>query len=86
MGLGPALLTGVVFLALLVLWCAADALLGSHKKITMVVRNAGQLLLPVVLITIGGWILIDSGVLTRLMPSSGTPLVDTSLRPFGLSV
>lgn len=67
LGTGQTLLTTAVFLALLALWCAASAVLGSHKKVIDALKKVGHLLVPVVFITIGTWILIESGVLSQLL-------------------
>jgi cadmium resistance protein CadD (predicted permease) len=67
LGTGKTLLTIAVFVVLLALWCAAGALLSSHKKVIDALKQIGHLLVPVVFITIGSWILIESGVLTQLL-------------------
>jgi cadmium resistance transport/sequestration family protein len=67
LGTGKILLTVAVFLVLLALWCAAGALLSSHKKVIDGLEKVGHLLVPVVFIAIGSWILIESGVLTQLL-------------------
>jgi len=66
LGVGATLLTTAVFVALLALWCAAGAWLGSHKRVIDTLRKVGHLLVPIVFIAIGAWILIDSRVLTEL--------------------
>ncbi|MEV4314863.1 cadmium resistance transporter [Actinocrispum sp. NPDC049592] len=66
LGVGATVLTVAVFLVLLAAWCAAGAWLGSHKKVVDALDRSGHLIVPVVFIAIGAWILLESGVLTRL--------------------
>lgn len=66
LGTNATLLTTAVFLAMLALWCASAAWLGSHHKVIDLLERVGHLLVPIVFITIGTWILVESGVLTRI--------------------
>lgn len=55
------------FVVLLVLWCAAAAMIGSRKTVTILVGAAGSWLIPTVFITVGGWVLLQSGALANLL-------------------
>jgi cadmium resistance protein CadD (predicted permease) len=63
---GAGLITVAVFAAGVALWCVTGAWLGSHKKVIATVERVGHWLVPVVFITIGTVILIQSGVTTGL--------------------
>jgi cadmium resistance transport/sequestration family protein len=66
LGVGAALLTVAIFLVLMAAWCAAGAWLGSHRGVVDALEKVGHLLVPVVFIAIGVWIIVESGVITRL--------------------
>jgi cadmium resistance protein CadD (predicted permease) len=68
-------LTIATFFVLLAVWCVAAALIGSHKKVSTLVGAAGRWLIPTMFIIIGAWVLIRSGVLTKLpaLASPGAP-------------
>ena len=57
----------VVFAVLVAVWCAAASWLGSHRRVIDLVRRYGHWLVPLVFITIGLVILLESGVLGRLL-------------------
>ena len=67
LGTADAVVMVVVFLILVAVWCAAGRLLGGHKAVIAALERIGHLLVPVVFIGIGAWILIESGVLARLL-------------------
>ena len=47
---------------------------GSHKKIVGLIERCGQRLVPAVFMIIGAVIIIESGVVTRLLqPPTGGP-------------
>ena len=60
------LLTIATFFILLIGWCAAAALIGSHKKVAALVGALGRWLIPAVFIAIGAWVLLKSGALANL--------------------
>ncbi|MGH3252122.1 MAG: cadmium resistance transporter [Trebonia sp.] len=61
-----SLLVAALFLALTAAWCAAGALLGSHKAVTAVLGRITHWLVPAVFIAVGLLILITSGTLTAI--------------------
>lgn len=65
-GAGPTLITIAVFVAGVAVWCLAGSWLGSHKKVIGIVERYGHRLVPGVFMIIGGLIVIESGVLTRI--------------------
>src|SRR5262249_13083853 len=65
-GLLPALLSVVLFLTLVGLWCAVGALLGSHRAVVATLGRVSHWLVPVVFIAVGVLILITSGTLTTI--------------------
>ncbi|MEU7891843.1 cadmium resistance transporter [Nonomuraea sp. NPDC049152] len=65
-GAGPTLITIAVFVAGVAVWCLAGSWLGSHKKVIGIVERYGHWLVPCVFMIIGGLIVIESGVLTRI--------------------
>ncbi|WP_205315068.1 cadmium resistance transporter, partial [Nonomuraea lactucae] len=67
--IGPAstVVTGVVFAVLVAFWCAAGAWLGSHKKVIAFVERFGHWLVPMVFMVIGVVIVVESGVVNRLL-------------------
>lgn len=56
----------VVFLILVAVWCAAGRLIGTHKAVTETLERVEHWLVPVVFISLGLFILIESGVIVRL--------------------
>lgn len=52
---------------MIALWCAAGALLGGHPRVVAFVERFGRWLVPAVFIAIGLVILINSGVVVRLV-------------------
>ena len=66
LGAGGSVVVVLVFAVLIAVWCAAASWLGSHRRIIDLVRRHGHWLVPLVFITIGLVILIESGVLSRL--------------------
>ncbi|WP_182898302.1 cadmium resistance transporter [Microbispora sp. H10830] len=67
--IGPAatLLTVVVFAVLVAVWCAAGSWLGSHKKVVEFAERFGHWLVPLVFVGIGALIVLESGVVGRLI-------------------
>ena len=67
LGAGNSVVVVLVFAVLVAVWCAAASWLGSHRRIIDLVRRYGHWLVPLVFIAIGLIILLESGVLTRLL-------------------
>jgi cadmium resistance protein CadD (predicted permease) len=65
-GTGPTLITTAVFAAGVALWCLAASWLGSHKKIIDFAGQYGRWLVPAVFIAIGGLIVIESDLPSKL--------------------
>jgi cadmium resistance transport/sequestration family protein len=65
-GTGPTLVTIAVFAIGVALWCAAGSWLGSHRKIIDLIERYGHLLVPIVFMTIGIVIVVESGVITKI--------------------
>lgn len=61
-----SLLATALFLALIALWCAAGALLGSRAAVVATLGRITHWLVPTVFITVGVLILITSGTLTAI--------------------
>ncbi|OCG76035.1 cadmium resistance transporter [Microbacterium sediminis] len=57
----------VVFLALVAVWCTAGRLIGTHKTVTETLERVEHWLVPAVFIGLGLFILIESGVILRLV-------------------
>jgi cadmium resistance protein CadD (predicted permease) len=55
-----------VFVALIGVWCALGALLGSHPAVVAALGRVSHWLVPVVFIAVGVHILITSGTLTAI--------------------
>jgi cadmium resistance protein CadD (predicted permease) len=66
-GTGLSLVTMGVFAVGVALWCLAASWLGSHQKIIEIVGRHGRWLVPVVFMTIGSVIVLESGVLGGLL-------------------
>lgn len=56
-----------VFLALVAVWCGAGRLIGTHKAITAAIERVEHWLVPAVFIGLGLFILLESGVVPRLV-------------------
>jgi cadmium resistance transport/sequestration family protein len=67
LGVADSIVTVAVFAVLVALWCAAGAWLGSHKRVIAVVERFGHWLVPIVFVTIGAVIVLESGVVGRLV-------------------
>lgn len=64
---GPATaVTIAVFAGGVALWCAAGALLVSHRRVTQVIEQWGQWIIPAVYILIGLYIFQKTGALSRI--------------------
>jgi cadmium resistance protein CadD (predicted permease) len=61
-----SLLAAALFLALIALWCATGALLGSHRAVVAALGRITHWLVPTVFIAVGLLILITSGTLTAI--------------------
>jgi cadmium resistance protein CadD (predicted permease) len=59
--------TIAVFMVCVGLWCVAGRILGTHKKVTETLEKVEHWLVPVVFIVLGAVILIESGVIPRLI-------------------
>src|SRR5262249_60425602 len=66
MPIGTAALTAVGFLALVGLWCALGALLGTHRAVVATLGRIHHWLVPLVLIAVGVLILITTGALSLI--------------------
>jgi cadmium resistance transport/sequestration family protein len=64
---GDTIVMIVVFLILVAVWCAAGRLIGTNKAITEKLEKVEHWLVPVVFIGLGLFILIESGVIPRLV-------------------
>ncbi|BCB78122.1 cadmium resistance transporter [Phytohabitans flavus] len=63
-GLADSLLTVAVFAIGVAVWCLAGSWLGSHRKVIAVVERWGHWIVPLVFMSIGAFIVLESGVLT----------------------
>jgi cadmium resistance protein CadD (predicted permease) len=63
LGSGGFALTVLIFGAGVAVWCAAGRLLGSHPAVVRAVERAGDLAVPVVLIALGVFIVLEAGLL-----------------------
>lgn len=61
-----ALVTIVVFLVLLALWCLLARAIGTNEKVTETLEKVEHWLVPVVFIGLGVFILIESGTLAHI--------------------
>ncbi|TFF04423.1 cadmium transporter [Cellulosimicrobium terreum] len=61
-----ALVTIVVFLVLLALWCLLARAIGTNEKVTEALEKVEHWLVPVVFIGLGVFILIESGTLAHI--------------------
>lgn len=60
-------ITIIVFLVLVGVWCALGRLIGTHKAVTETLERVEHWLVPTVFIGLGLFILIESGVIPRLI-------------------
>jgi len=61
-----ALVTIVVFLVLLALWCLLARAIGTNEKVTEALEKVEHWLVPVVFIGLGVFILVESGTLAHI--------------------
>lgn len=61
--------TIIVFLILVAVWCALGRVVGTHPKVIETLEKIEHWLVPAVFIGLGLFILLSSGVLTRLFSS-----------------
>lgn len=66
-GLVDSLLTIAVFAVMVAVWCVAGAWLGSHERVIGVVERYGHWIVPAAFVFIGTLILVESGVVGRLV-------------------
>ncbi|TYC19271.1 cadmium transporter [Micromonospora sp. MP36] len=66
-GVASSLITVAVFAVGVAVWCLAASWLGSHRKVVDVVERFGHWIVPGVFMLIGAVIVIESGVLARLI-------------------
>lgn len=67
LGVGGSVTTVAVFAVLVAVWCGAASWLGSHRRVIAVAERYGHWLVPLVFVTIGVVIVVESGVLGRLV-------------------
>lgn len=60
-------LTIVVFLLLVAVWCVVGRAVGTHPKVTETLERVEHWLVPAVFIGLGLYIIIESGVVSRLI-------------------
>jgi cadmium resistance protein CadD (predicted permease) len=65
-GLSQSAVMVAVFAVCIGVWCAAASLLGSHKKLVLLIERYGHWIVPAVCIAIGLLIIIDTGLFTHL--------------------
>lgn len=58
-----SLVTVLVFLVCVAVWCLAGSVLGAHRAVVGVIQRFGHWIVPVVFIVIGAVIVVRSGVL-----------------------
>ncbi|WHP18852.1 cadmium resistance transporter [Cellulomonas sp. ES6] len=66
MSTGDALITIVVFLVLLALWCLFARAIGTNERVTETLEKVEHWLVPVVFIGLGLFILVESGTLAHI--------------------
>lgn len=66
-GVGNGVVTVVVFAVLVAVWCLVGSWLGSHRAVIVVVQRYGHWIVPVVFMLIGSVIVIESGVISRVV-------------------
>jgi cadmium resistance transport/sequestration family protein len=62
-----SVVTVAVFAVLVVVWCLAGSWLGSHRRVVTVIERWGHWIVPVVFMLIGAVIVVESGVIGRLL-------------------
>jgi cadmium resistance transport/sequestration family protein len=67
LGIGDSIIVVVVFAVLVAVWCAAASWLGSHSAVIAVLARFGRWLVPAVFVLIGTVIIVESGVVGRLL-------------------
>ncbi|GAA3786416.1 CadD family cadmium resistance transporter [Sphaerisporangium flaviroseum] len=67
--IGPAatITTITVFAVGVALWCLAGSWLGSHKRVIEIIERYGQWIVPAVFMAIGTLIVIESGVIGKIL-------------------
>ncbi len=60
-------ITIIVFLVLVAVWCLVARLVGTHKAVTEALEKIEHWLVPAVFIGLGLYILIESGVIVRFI-------------------
>ncbi|KQQ92570.1 cadmium transporter [Leifsonia sp. Leaf325] len=60
-------ITIIVFLVLVGVWCLLGRVIGTHRKVTETLEKIEHWLVPAVFIGLGLFILIESGVIPRLI-------------------
>ena len=63
--------TIIVFLVLVAVWCVVARFVGTNKRVTETLEKIEHWLVPAVFIGLGLYILIDSGVIVRLLEVLG---------------
>jgi cadmium resistance protein CadD (predicted permease) len=66
-GLSAAIITVTVFAVGVAVWCLAGSWLGSHRKVIHVVERWGHWIVPLAFLAIGAFIVIQSGVIGRIV-------------------
>lgn len=61
------IITIVVFMLLVAVWCVIARVIGTHERVTEALERIEHWLVPAVFIGLGLYILIDSGVVPRLI-------------------
>ena len=69
-GLVDSVITIGVFAVGVAVWCLAGSWLGSHRSVVGVVERFGHWIVPAVFIVIGAAILLESGVLARVVTAA----------------
>lgn len=66
-GLTTSIVTITVFLVSIGVWCLAGSWLGSHQRVIDLVQRFGHWIVPAVFMLIGAIIVIESGVIARII-------------------
>ncbi|WP_214415677.1 cadmium resistance transporter [Sphaerisporangium fuscum] len=66
-GPGATAVTVAVFALGVALWCLAASWLGSHKRVIEIVERYGRWIVPVVFMVIGALIVVESGVIAKIV-------------------
>jgi cadmium resistance protein CadD (predicted permease) len=66
-GVSGSLVAVVVFAVLIAAWCLIGSWLGSHRAVVAVVQRYGHWIVPAVFMLVGAAIVIESGVVSRLV-------------------